>query len=443
MTAPVSIASPRLPGPRIAYINARLLDPATDLDAPGALLTDGARIADFGPGLFAAGVPSGIEVIDLDGMCLAPGLVDMRVLIGEPGQEHKETIKSASRSAAAGGVTAMVCLPNTEPVIDNVAGVEFVARRAREVKLVKIFSYGAVTRGTAGRELAEMGLLANSGAVAFTDGLKAVAEANVMRRALNYAKAFGKLIIQHPEEPSLAAGGVMNSGEIATRLGLPGIAREAEIIMIERDLRLVELTGGRYHVAHISCGEAVDVIRRAKHRGLRITCDTAPHYFALTETDVGDYRTFAKVSPPLRGEMDRRAVVEGLADGTIDAIASDHIAQDQDSKRLPFAQAAVGVIGLETLLPITLELVHDRKLTLLQALACVTCNPAGLLDLPLGRLVRGGPADLVVFDPDIPWTVDVNRFRSKCKNSPFEDRPVQGHALRTVVDGRTVWQWEG
>lgn len=427
---------------RVLYRNAHLLDPATGLDTHGSLLTDGSRIADFGPSLLADGVPDGVEVIDLDGHCLAPGLVDMRVLIGEPGSEQKETVKSASRAAAAGGITAMVCLPNTDPVIDDVAGLEFVARRARDVKLVKVFAYAAATRDTAGSEITEMGLLAHAGAVGFTDGTKAIGSAKTMRRALSYARTFGKIVIQHPEDPTLAEGGMMNGGEIATRLGLSGIPREAEIIMIERDLRLVELTGGRYHVAHVTTSESVDLIRRAKRRGLKVTCDTAPHYMALTETDVGDYRTFAKVSPPLRGEMDRRAIVEGLADGTIDCIASDHVPQDQDAKRVPFAQAGFGVIGLETLLPLTLELVHDRKMTLLQALACVTVKPAEILGLPLGRIARGAAADLVVFDPEVPWTIDVDRFKSKSKNSPFEDRPVQGRALRTVVDGRTVWALE-
>lgn len=428
---------------RVAYVNARVLDPCSGLDAPGALLTEGERIADFGPRLFVDGVPEGIAVVDLEGACLAPGLVDMRVLLGEPGEEQRETVKSASRAAAAGGVTAFVCLPNTEPVIDDVAGVEFIARRGREVKLVKVFSYGAITRGTRGGEITEMGLLAHAGVVGFTDGTRAVGSAKVMRRALSYARAFDRVIIQHPEEPSLAEGGMMNTGEIATRLGLAGIPREAEVIMIERDLRLVELTGGRYHAAHLSTAESVDLIRRAKARGLKVTCDTAPHYAALTEVDVGDYRTFAKVSPPLRGEMDRRAIVDGLADGTIDAIASDHNPQDPDTKRLPFSQASFGVIGLETLLPLTLELVHDRRMSLLQALACVTVKPATILGLPLGRLAKGAAADLVVFDPDVPWTVDVERFRSKAKNSPFEDRPVQGRAMRTIVDGRTVFTLEG
>ncbi len=423
---------------RVAYLNARVIDPATGFDQRANLLTDGSRIADFGPGLFADGVPDGIQAIDLTGQCLAPGLVDMRVLIGEPGDEEKDTIKSASRAAAVGGITAMALLPNTDPVLDEVAGLEFVARRAREAKLVKVFAYGSATRGTEGNEITEMGLLAQAGAVAFTDGTKAIGSAKTMRRALSYAKTFDKLIVQHPEEPSLG-GGMMNSGEIATRLGLVGIPREAEIIMIERDLRLVELTGGRLHFAHVTTGESVDLIRRAKERGLRVTCDTAPHYFALTEVDVGDYRTFAKVSPPLRGEMDRRAIVVGLADGTIDAIASDHVPQDQDQKRLPFGQAACGISGLETLFPLTLELVHKGALTLSQALACVTVKPADILGLPLGRIAKGGPADLVAFDLDQPWQIDVSRFKSKSKNSPFDKRPVQGRPLRTIVDGRAVW----
>ncbi|WP_035690638.1 dihydroorotase [Azospirillum halopraeferens] len=441
MTSPAAPAAAPASPARVAYVNARLLDPATGLDAPGALLTEGTRIADLGPRLFADGVPEGATVVDLGGHCLAPGLVDIRVQVGEPGEEHKETIKSASRAAAAGGVTALVVLPNTDPVIDDVAGLEFVARRAREVRLVKVFAYAAATRGTEGKEITEMGLLARAGAVAFTDGTKPVTDPLTMRRALSYAGAFGKLVVQHPLEPRLASG-VMNAGELATRLGLPGVSREAEIIMIERDLRLAEMSGGHIHFAHVTTGESVDVIRRAKARGLKVTCDTAPHYFALTETDVGDYRTFAKVSPPLRGEMDRRAVVEGLADGTIDVIASDHWPQDADHKRLPFAQAAYGVIGLETLLPLTLELAHKGRMTLLDALARVTCRPADLLGLPGGRLAKGGPADLLAFDSDVPWTVDVSRFKSKSKNSAFEDRPVQGRVLRTIVDGRTVWQAE-
>jgi dihydroorotase len=422
-----------------AYLNARLLDPESGLDAPGGLLTRGAEIADLGPHIINGGVPENAETVDCGGKCLAPGLVDMRVQLREPGGEHKETIASASQAASAGGVTAMACLPGTDPPIDDVAVVEFIARRAREVKATKIFCYGAATRGLRGTELTEMGLMAEAGAVAFTDGTRAIADAQVMRRALLYARTFGLTIVQHPAEPALAGGGAMNAGEIATRLGLPGIPPVAEVMMVERDLQLVELTGGHYHAAHISTAAAVEAIRRAKARGLAVTCDTAPPYFTLNETAVGEYRTFAKVDPPLRDEADREAVAEGLADGTIDAIASDHAPHDQDSKRLPFAQAAFGVVGLETLLPLSLALYHKGALSLLDLLAKLTVRPAGILHLPLGRMAKGAPADLVLFDPDAPWRIEPDNFRSKSKNSPFEDMPVQGRALRTVVAGRTLF----
>ncbi len=424
---------------RIAYLNARLLDPDSGLDTPGALLIQDGRIADFGPDLFKDGAPSVSQVIDCKGLCLTPGLVDMRVQLREPGEEHKETIDTAGDAAATGGITTMICLPNTDPVIDDVSVVEFIARRAQEANRVKVKCYGSVTRGLKGAELTEMGLLSEAGAVAFTDGIKPVTDALVMRRALSYAKGFGLLIIQHPEDPSLAGNGVMNEGEIATRLGLGGIPTQAEVMMIERDLRLVELTGARYHAAHLSTASAVEAIRQAKGRGLPVTCDTAPHYFALNETAVGDYRTFAKVSPPLRSEDDRRAIVDGLADGTIDAIASDHAPHDQDSKRLPFHQAEFGAVGLETLLPLTLELVHNGHLDLLSALAKVSRTPAELMGLPCGRLKRGAPADLVLIDLDTPWQIAEDKLRSKSKNSPYDARPVQGGAIRTVVGGRTAY----
>lgn len=421
----------------VAYVNARLLDPASGLDARGALLTQGESIADFGPGLFQGGVPSDIPVVDCGGACLAPGLVDMRVQVREPGEEHKETLRSAAEAAVAGGVTSMVCLPNTDPVIDEVATVEFVARRARKNGLAKIYPYAAATKGTAGKELAEMGFLLEAGALGFTDGTKAIADAQVMRRALSYAATFGALIIQHPEEPSLASG-VMNGGELSTRMGLSGVPWQAEVIMLERDIRLVEMTGGRYHAAHVSTAEGLNVIRRAKEKGLNVTCDTAPPYFSLNEFAVMDYRTFAKLSPPLRGEEDRLAIIQGLKDGTIDAVASDHAPQDQDSKRQPFGPAEFGGVGLETLLPLTLDLVHNRHLSLLDALKLVTSAPARLLGLNAGRLKTGAPADLVLFDPEQSWKVTPAKFKSKSKNSPFDGRLVQGLVIRTVVDGRTV-----
>jgi len=433
---------PKQPLGRIAYINARLMDPASGLDVKGALLTDGEVIADFGAHLFTDGVPEGMATVDCQGHCLSPGLVDMRAQLREPGDEHKGTLASDGRAATAGGITSLVCLPNTQPVIDDMSVVEFVARRARLLGLAKVYPYGAVTKGLEGRKLAEMGMLAEAGALAFTDAVKAVADAQVMRRALGYAATFGLLIIEHPEEPSLAAGGDMNAGETATRLGLTGIPRQAEVIIVERDIHLAELTGGRIHFAHVSTAQALDAVRRAKARGLAVTCDTAPPYFALNEIEIGDYRTFAKLSPPLRAEDDRVAVIEALKDGTIDTIASDHAPQDEDAKRLPFAQAAFGGVGLETLLAITLELYHNAHLSLNETLRLITAAPAGLLGLAAGRLKKGAAADLMVFDPDRGWKVDADKLLSKSKNSPFDGRPVQGRVVRTVVDGRPVFQLE-
>ncbi len=416
--------------------NARLLDPASGRDGTGSILVIDGVIAALDGG---DGAPSGATMIDCRGHCLSPGIVDMRVQLREPGAEHMENMVSASHAAAAGGITTMAALPNTEPPIDDVALVDFVARRARDIGLVNIHTYAAATKGLKGRELTEMGLLAEAGALAFTDGLRAIADALVMRRALSYARTFDLLIIQHPEEPNLAAGGAMTEGEMATRLGLPGITPAAEVMMVERDLRLVEITGARYHAAHISTAAAIEAIRAAKQRGLPVTCDTAPPYFALNETAVGEYRTFAKLSPPLRGEWDRRAVVEGLRDGTIDAIASDHAPHDQDSKRLPFTSAESGIIGLETLLPLSLELYHNGHLPLISLLRALTCAPADILRLPAGRLVVGAPADFVVFDLDRPWQIAEEDFRSKSKNSPFDGRPVQGRAIKTIVGGRVVY----
>lgn len=428
---------------KIAFINARVIDPASGVDhaasESGGLLTDGASIVAMGPDIFNGGRPDVEEIVDCQGAVLAPGLVDMRVDFCEPGAEHKEDIESGSKAAAAGGVTAVVTLPDTAPAIDNASVLEFVARRARDVKLVKVFGYATVTRGANSDEIVEMGLLKEAGAVAFTDGRHSVANAKTLSRALKYALAFDTLIVQHAEEPNLSAGGVMQSGELSTRLGLPGIPREAETIMLDRDLALVKMTGGRYHVAHISTAEGVARIRAAKEAGLRVTCDTAPPYFALNELAVGEYRTFAKLSPPLRSEDDRQAIVEGLADGTIDCIASDHFPQDQESKRLPFELAEFGSSGLETLLALTLELVHNEHVSLSEALGKVTAAPSRLLDLPTGRLYAGAPADLVIFDPDKPARIEPDTFISKSKNSPFDGRLVQGQVIRTVVDGRTIY----
>ncbi|MGH6947455.1 MAG: dihydroorotase [Kiloniellales bacterium] len=448
MTRPIALtgphtrdgaARPKAKAPaRVAYVNARLVDPESGLDEKGALLTEGEAIADLGPRLFNAGVPEGIEQVDCLGHLLCPGLVDARVALREPGEEHKETILSASRAAARGGVTSMVALPDTDPPVDDVSGVEYVARRARENKLVKVYTYGSITRELKGEELTEIGLLSEFGALGFTDANRPVASARVMRRALSYARAFGSVIVQKPGEPALAEG-AMNEGELATRLGLTGIPAAAEVIGLERDIRLVELTGGRYHAALVSCAESVAVIRAAKARGLAVTCDTAPHYFTLNENAVGDYRTFAKVDPPLRSEDDREAVAEAVADGTIDIVVSDHAPHDQESKRLPFAMAEAGIAGLETLLPLSLALVHQERLALPDLLRRLTLQPAALLGLPCGRLAAGAPADLALIHLVSAWKIDPDAFVSKSKNSPFDAHPVEGRALMTVVDGRVIF----
>ncbi len=433
----------RSPPGRTAFINARLIDPESRLDARGALLTDGKIIADFGPALFNNGVPEGVETVDCGGQILCPGLIDMHVHLREPGHEHKETIATGSYSAAVGGVTTLACMPNTKPVIDDVALVEFVQRRARETSLVKVYPFAAITRGLAGKEMTEMGMLAEAGALAFTDDGMPVADSLVMRRALSYARAFDMMVSQHAEDLSLTGCGCMAEGEIATRLGLPGIPDVSEAIVVERDIRLVELTGGRYHVAHISTALAIDAVRQGKKRGLNVSCEAAPHHFVLNDAAVGDYRTFAKMAPPLRSEANRLAVIEGLKDGTIDAIATDHAPHDQESKRVPMERAANGVVGLETMLPISLELYHAGLLGLIDLLGLMTLRPADLLKLPQGRLRKGAPADLVLFDPERAWTVDAKQFRSKSKNSPFDGRTVTGRALLTMVDGRIVHRLDG
>ena len=421
--------------PRTAYVNARLIDPASGLDAPGGLLSEDGLIADFGSGLFADGAPENAETIDCRGRVLAPGLVDMRVRLRDPGHEHRE----ATVSAAAGGITTIIVLPDTDPVIDSVALVEFIGRRAGEAGLINIYPMAALTQGLEGKEITEMGLMSEAGAVAFGDGVSSIDDSLVMRRALSYASSFGLLIVQRPEDNSLASDGVMNEGEIATRLGLAGIPNAAETICLERDIRLLELTGGRYHASLLSTADSVDVVRRAKARGLNVTCDTAPPYFALNEIAVGDYRTFARLSPPLRCEEDRRAVVEGIEDGTIDAIVSDHAPHHQDSKRQPFAQAESGAVGLETLLAVALDLTRESSLSLSGMLGKVTCVPADILGLDTGRLRKGAAADLVIFDADAPWKIDADQLLSKSKNTPFDGKLTQGRVVRSVISGHTVF----
>jgi dihydroorotase len=400
---------------------------------------DGA-IADVGAHL-RRNAPAGAAVVDCNGHILCPGLIDAQVYTGDPGQEHRETLKTASFAAAAGGVTTIACMPDTEPVIDQVALVDYVQRRARERAVVHVHIIAALTKGLKGQELAEIGLLQRAGAVAFSNGKSSVANTGVMRNALNYSKDFGALIMHPTEDPYLTEGGAMNSSEVSTRLGLKGVSKAAETIVLERDVRLVDITGGRYHASTISCAESLAVVRAAKARGLPVSCGVSINHLTLNENDIGSYRTFFKVRPPLRSEEDRVAMVRALAAGDIDVIVSSHDPQDADMKRRPFAEAADGAIGLETLLAAALRLHHADEIGLLPLLRAMTINPAKLLGLPGGRLEKGAPADLLLFDPGQPWVVDREQLRSRSKNSPFDEQKLQGRVLKTMVAGRMVYQY--
>ncbi|MEA2986177.1 MAG: dihydroorotase [Alphaproteobacteria bacterium] len=425
----------------ILLANARIIDPSRDLDIPGDLLIADGVIREAKRGIGAAGVPEGTEVVDCRGRVVAPGLIDMRAFIGEPGAGHRETLATAAQAAAAGGVTTIVCQPDTTPVIDDPAIVDFVLRRARDTAIVHVHPMAALTKGMQGKEMTEIGLLKAAGALAFTDGDKSVTNAQVMRRALTYAGDFDALIVHHTEDPDLVGEGVMNEGEYAARLGLMGVPRAAETIMLERDVRLLELTGGRYHAASLTCGESLDVLRRAKQEGLSITASASINHLTLNDNDIGPYRTFLKLAPPLRAEDDRAMLVGAVGSGLVDVIMSDHNPQDVETKRLPFAEAAAGAIGIETMLSAGLRLVHSGQLSLISLLKAMSSRPAELLGLPGGRLRPGAPADVIVFDPDLPWVLDPAELKSKCKNTPFDEAKMQGRVMRTVVAGRTVYEY--
>lgn len=409
---------------------------ADGVDQTGDLLVRDGVIADFGTGI---GRPDGAIEVRKDSAILIPGLVDMRAALGEPGYEYRETIDSAAEAAAAGGITTLAALPDTAPAIDDPALVRLLVSRGEDTGSLTILPYGAVTRGCRGEELAELGLLREAGAVAFTDGTSAIRSSRLMRLALSYARGFGARIVQHPEDPSLAAGGVATESESATRLGLPGIPAAAEALMVMRDIRLAALTGGAVHFAHVSTGEALDLIRGAKADGLAVTCDTAPPYFDLNEMAIGEFRTYAKLSPPLRREEDRQAVIAALVDGTIDAIASDHQPRDADDKRLPFAQAAPGGVGLATLLAVTLAYVHNGALPMARAVELLTSRPAGLLGVAAGRIARGAVADLCLFHPERIWKVQEGKLPGKAQNSPFDGRALEGVVLGTWKRGVRVF----
>ncbi len=417
-------------------LGARIIDPGSGFDQHGDLLIREGIIADFGNGL---GRPDGVAAIDGDGAILCPGLVDSRASLGEPGYEYRETIASSGLAASAGGITTIAVLPDSKPIIDDPALVRALAARGAEDGRITILPYAAATRGCRGEDLAEYGLLAQAGAVAFTDGTRAIASSRLMRHALSYARGFNARIVQHPEDSGLAEGGAATEGARATLMGLPGIPACAEAIIVARDIRLAELTNGAIHFAHVSTAEALALIRQAKARGINVTCDTAPPYFDLNETAIGDFRSYAKLSPPLRTEADREAVVAALADGTIDAIASDHQPRDADDKRLPFADASPGGAGLATLLAVTLAQVHSGKLNLIAALDLLTAKPARLLSVDAGRIAEGAAADLCLFHLDRSWRVEAGKLPGKAQNTPFDGRALEGTVIGTWKHGRRVF----
>ncbi|WP_406566248.1 dihydroorotase [Acidisoma cellulosilyticum] len=415
---------------------ARVIDPASGHDAVADVLIRNGLIADIGLG---QGRPDGADYVDAMDAVLSPGLFDMRVELGEPGREDRETIKSVCRAAAAGGITSLCALPDSAPATDDPALVRALIARGEDTGSLSILPYGAVTRGCLGEQMAEMALMKEAGAVAFTDGARAIGPTRLMRLVLSYTKGFGGIVVQHPEDPSLAEGGAATQGELATRLGLPAIPAVAETIQVARDIALARNTGGRLHFAHISTGDALALIRAAKAEGLAVTCDTAPPYFDLNEIAIGNFRTYAKLSPPLRTEADREAVVAALADGTIDAVASDHQPRDADDKRLPFALASAGGTGIATLLPITLAQFHSGKIGLMRAIELMTAGPARVLGLSLGHIAKGAVADLCLFNPDRAWKIEAGKLPGKAQNTPFDGRAVEGRVLGTWKAGKRVF----
>ncbi len=415
----------------LLFRNARLIDPEAGTETRGDLVvTDG---------VIAERAAQGAEVVDCAGHCLAPGIVDIGVKVSEPGERHKESFRSAGLAAAAGGVTTMVTRPDTDPAIDTPEVLEFVTRRAREAAPVRVLPMAALTRGRAGREMVEIGFLRDAGAVAFTDCDRVVADTRVLVRCLTYARSLGALVIGHPQEPSLSAGAVATSGSFASLRGLPGVSPLAERMGLDRDLALVEMTGVRWHADQITTARALARLARAREAGLDVTAGVSIHHLTLNEFDVGHYRTFFKVKPPLRTEDDRLAAVEAVASGLIDVISSMHTPQDEESKRLPYEEAASGAVALQTLLPAALRLVHAGALGLPALFRALALNPARRLGLPQGRLSPGAPADLILFDPDAPFVLDRFALLSKSKNTPFDGARMEGRVLGTWVGGRRVF----
>lgn len=418
----------------IWFQNARLIDPEAVTDTLGTLLVrDGVIAERDGP------CPKGAHVVDCGGKCLAPGIVDLGVQVGEPGAQHKESLRTAGLAAAKGGVTTIIMRPDTDPAIDTPEVLEYVTRRAQARTPVNIRAMAALTRGRAGREMAEISFLLDAGAVAFTDGVNVTADTKVLARCMTYARGLGALIIGHPQDAGLSKGAVATSGKFASLRGLPAVSPMAERMGFDRDMGLVEMTGVRYHADQITCARTLPALERAKNNGLDVTAGISIHHLTLNDLDVGDYRTFFKFTPPLRSEDDRRAMLQAVADGLIDVICSMHTPQDEESKRLPFEEAAAGAVGLETLLPAAMRLHHSDGLALPLLWRALALNPARRLGLAGGRLSVGAPADLVLFDPDAPFVLDRFKLLSKSKNTPFDGARMEGKVLSTWVGGTCVY----
>lgn len=420
------------------YKNARLLDPASGLDIKGELLTHKKKIVSIGEKVDS---PKDAEIVDLNGKCLCPGLIDMRVFVGIPGADYKDTILNTGEAAAAGGVTTVCVQPNTDPIIDSIPHIEYLAIRAKNA-LVNFVPMPAATKQMEGKQMSEIGLMAAAGHKIFGDCSTTIENAAIMSRIFKYASAYDALIVQHLSEPNLSKNGCMNAGDLATRLGLPGIPTAAETLVLERDLRLLKGTKGRYHASQVTCADSIEVLKKAKSDDLNVTAGVAVPHLSLNEYAIEDYRTFMKLSPPLRDEDDRVAVVEALKDGTIDVIVSGHDPEDPESKRVPFEQAEPGVVGLETLLSVSLEMHHNGSLDLLTILSKLTSNPAKIMGLESGVLKEGAPADLCIFDLNVPYFVDAEKMVSITKNTCFDGKPVQGRVLKTVVAGKCVYEYD-
>lgn len=424
----------------IAFTNARLVDPASGYDGPGAVVVTEGVIADVAHAPTLGGLSTDVEVVDASGALLIPGLVDLRVKTGEPGAEPKETLKSAALAAAAGGVTTIVVQPDTHPVMDEPAVVDFILRRARDIELVNVYPAGAATKGCEGKRMAEIGLMHEAGCLYVTDADRPIVDSKVFQRVLAYARAFDTPVAHRPADPWLSAGAAATSGEFAARMGLPSVPAVAERIMLERDLALVELTGARLIVDQVTTAGALETLKRGLDRGLPVTATTSINHLSFNEIDIGDYRTFCKVDPPLRSEDDRQAVIDAIASGLIQVVVSAHAPAPAEDKRLPYDEAAPGAVGLQTLLPALLAFHHEGRIPLIDLIRTVTSAPATLLGLPAGRIAKGAPADLVLCDLNAPVVIDADKLISKSKNSPFDGRRLQGRVLQTLADGRTVYR---